>query len=40
MDVPEGQAYALGHRRSEEPVSCEQPEGFTISGEYTTLDEE
>lgn len=35
VTVPKGQAYSLGHRRSAEPVTCDQPEGYTISGEYT-----
>lgn len=37
VEVPEGRAYSIGSRRSrDEPVSCEQPEGYAISGEYTT----
>lgn len=35
VDVPAGQAYTIGSRNTDEPVSCEQPEGFAISGEYT-----
>lgn len=35
VNVPKGQAYSLGHRRSAAPVTCEQDPGFTISGEYT-----
>lgn len=35
VNVPDGQAYSLGHRRSAAPVTCEQDPGFTISGEYT-----
>ena len=36
VQVPAGQVYSIGSRRSrEEPVSCDQPEGYMISGEYT-----
>lgn len=35
VNVPAGRVYSIGSRRSGEQVSCEQPEGYAISGEYT-----
>ncbi len=35
VDVPEGQQYGLGRHRDEPAGSCDQPEGYSISGEYT-----
>lgn len=39
VTVPKGQAYSLGHNRSAEAVACDQPAGYTVSGEYTSAGE-
>lgn len=39
VQVPEGQSYGLGRRNSTAEFPCAQPDGYTISGEYTAVSE-